>query len=241
MIRRAQQEEGRIKSVHGVMPNQRGQNSEAQHDEANDYSAKSYFQAADEKRLIGIKGVQKSPNEGRKHNGQRPPFQIFPQQRDGKSAELDLFGNRREEANEQDRHPREAGIEQIRKGDIHRSPRAQFIGGKIEHRLVGEEEKSQGDSHHVRQEERARAQALPTEVAANRQEARISFTIEGLGTGHQQEDGGAQSQGHEEVFHHVVAHETGIGIRGVIFEFRQREHVQLAEKIEERRHQRKTE
>ena len=116
-------------------------------------AAKTHFQAANEEGLIGISRVQKSPNEGRQHNGQRPRFQIFPQEGNGKGAELYLFGNGGEKSDEQDHHPGKARIEQIGEGDIRRRPRTQFIGGKIENRLVGKEEKSQGDSHHVREEE----------------------------------------------------------------------------------------
>ena len=209
--------------------------------EANNNAAKTHFQAADKERLIGIIRVQKSPDEGRQHDGQRPRFQEFPQEGNGEGAELYLFGNGGEEPDEQDHDPGEARIEQIRKGDIRGRPRTQFIGGQIEHRLVGKEEKGKGDSHHVGNEERARSQSVPTEVAAYGYKTRVGFTIEGLRAGHQQEDERAKSQSRKEVIHHVAAHEAGIGIGGVVLEFRLRKHVQLAAKIEQRRDRRETE
>ena len=81
-------------------------------------------------------------------------------------------------SDEEHHHPGEARIEQIREGDIRRRPRTQLIRGQVEHRLVGKEEKSQGDSHYVGHEERARSQSVPTEVAANRNETRVRFAIE---------------------------------------------------------------
>ncbi len=241
MIGGAQQEEGCVKGIHGVMPYHRGQNPEAQHDQANNNAAKTHFQAADKERLVGIIRVQKSPDEGRQHNGQRPRLQEFPQKGNGEGAELYLFRNGGEESDEQNHYPGETRIEQIRKGDIRGRPRAQFIGGQIEHRLVSKEEKGDGDSYYVGNEERARSQSVPTEVAADRYKTRVGFPIEGFRAGYQQEDKRAKSQGRKEVIHQVAAHETGIGIGSVVIEFGLRKHVQLAAKIEQRRHRSETE
>jgi len=57
--------------------------------------------------------------------------------------EIVSLGNRGKESDEQNHHPGKARIEQIGKGNLRRRPRAQFISGKIEDRLIGKEEKGE--------------------------------------------------------------------------------------------------
>src|ERR1035441_8139997 len=127
-----------------------------------------------------------------------------------------------EESDKEDGNPREARVQQIRKGHIHRSPRAQFVGGKVEHRLISEKEKREGNSHEVGDEKRAGAKAVPSEVAAEGDEVRVRRAVNGFGARQQKENGRTVSESHQQVIPHIGADKSGIRIGGLIAEFRDR-------------------
>ena len=64
----AHQQHGAVHGVHRIVPDQGGQNTEAQHDDAERDAADADFDAANIERLLRIAGVAEAPEEAGQHD-----------------------------------------------------------------------------------------------------------------------------------------------------------------------------
>ena len=166
MVRRAEQEKSGVDRVDGIMPDQRRHDAEAQHDESDDHAGHAHFHSANKERLIGVGGMKESPVERRQHQSQRPGTRKLLQEGDGKGAELHLFRKSRQRTNVKSRHPGQARVEFVGELGLGGRPGPELVSRKIEDGLISKEEEGQPNPHHIGHEERARAEPLPTEAAA---------------------------------------------------------------------------
>ena len=183
----AQQQHGAVHRVDGIVPDQRGQDSEAEHDDAERHAADTHFHAANVERLLRIAGVTEAPDETGQDDGDDHAAGQLRKKGMANMRKQELFGDGGQEAAEEDERPREPGIEQIGVRDVGRRPGAEPVGQDVEPGLVGNENSGQGDAEDGAQEETFGAQPAPSEKIAERDLVAEHLAIQRFGAGGEDE------------------------------------------------------
>src|SRR2546425_8831453 len=227
----AEEEKGWIDRVTRIVPHQRRQDAETQHHDPDDDAPESHFDAPDVKRLIGVSRMEKTPDKSRKDQTRRPRAQDFPQKRDGKGAELHLFGYSGQKSAEQDPDPGNPRVEQVGIVDVSGRPRTQLVGREVKNCLVREKEKRQGEPDHIGHEERTRAKALPAHISPDGDEPAEILAIDRLGTADEEKHPGPRAKRGEDAPLKVSRNKAGVRVGGPVGKLGYGEIVQLSQKV----------
>ena len=228
----AHQQHGAVHGVDGIVPDQGGQDSEAQHDDAERHAADADFQAADKEGLLRIAGVAEAPDEAGQHHGDCHVARELAQKGDGEHAEEKLLGDGGQEAAEEDEGPGKPGIEQIGIRYVGRRPGAALVGEDVEPGLVGDEDAGERDAEDAAEKEMPRAQSAQGEEITQRDLIAERFAIERFGAGGEDEEEAARAERGEQRVEELAREEAAVGIRGGIAELVEREFIQLRQEAE---------
>ena len=168
------------------------ENAETKHGPAQDEPHDPDFDASDEKGLVRVVCVTKSPDERRKKNRRPAVAQQPTQVRNGKCAEHPFFRNGREETSQKNEDPGEPCVQQVRVRQLRGGPGPEPFGGKVEANLVGKEKEGQRNPCQGSDEEPARSYRIPAEHPRDRKMLRIRLPVHGLRTGGQQQNDAPQ-------------------------------------------------
>ena len=145
------------------MPNQGGQNSEAEHQPSGANSDDAHFQTSDIAGLLRIVGVQETPHEGRHEDRdrRRPGYAL--EQRHGEQTKPELLGRGGHQRHRQRIQPGGKGGKQIGLLNVLRAPHAVLLAHQIESRDEGQVKGREPDPGYGGAEELARLQRPPRE------------------------------------------------------------------------------
>jgi hypothetical protein len=203
-----------------------------------------HLDTADPERLIRVVRVREAPDVGREHHGhdgggaapQADSRQVLVEERHREHARRELFGDRREEADEEHERPREAGVQEIAVGHFERRPGAEARRRDVEDRLVGGEEQHQHEAEQHFLEEALGAQAAPAEERRQRQLAGVALAVHGLGGGGEQHDEAAEGERSQHGRQPELGHEGRIAVLRLVVELLEIELVERRQELQHERH-----
>ena len=149
---RTEEKQTHKRCVHRVVPDQRREDSPAQHHDSRDDANQPDLDTPGIGGFLRIIAVQKAPKKRRNHHGEPAGLCEFAEKRNGEEAEGEFFVGRGKQTDRRTRNPGKQGVHGLLVTDFLRGPCAQAIGHHIKSHHVADVHGSKRQTHHRRRE-----------------------------------------------------------------------------------------